>query len=146
LHEFPRERSALSQWLQYKKRQKYQWQFFSFVCSFFYILLCFYSVDNFIWALSQNILWQIDPFANAIISQITITQNAYALDFDRNTGFVYVTTDQSVEIFNSLGQLIQAIPNDNNQLSIDVSNLSTGTYFVKVHSDKGVGVSKFVKQ
>ncbi len=53
---------------------------------------------------------------------------------------------KSVEIFNSLGQLIQAIPNDNNQLSIDVSNLSTGTYFVKVHSDKGVGVSKFVKQ
>lgn len=53
---------------------------------------------------------------------------------------------KSVEIFNSFGQLIQAIPNDNNQLSIDVSNLSTGTYFVKVHSDKGVGVSKFVKQ
>lgn len=53
---------------------------------------------------------------------------------------------KSVEIFNSLGQLIQAIPNDYNQLSIDVSNLSTGTYFVKVHSDKGVGVSKFVKQ
>lgn len=53
---------------------------------------------------------------------------------------------KAVEIFNSLGQLIQAIPNDNNRLSIDVSNLSTGTYFVKVHSDKGVGVSKFVKQ
>ncbi len=53
---------------------------------------------------------------------------------------------KSVEIFNSLGQLIQAIPNDNNQLSIDIYNLSTGTYFVKVHSDKGVGVSKFVKQ
>ncbi len=53
---------------------------------------------------------------------------------------------KSVEIFNSLGQLIQAIPNDNNQLSIDVSNLLTGTYFVKVHSDRGIGVSKFVKQ
>ncbi|WP_396151268.1 T9SS type A sorting domain-containing protein [Flavobacterium sp.] len=53
---------------------------------------------------------------------------------------------KSIEIFNSLGQLVQAIPNDNNQLSIDVSNLQTGTYFVKVYSDKGVGVSKFVKQ
>ncbi|MBC8884379.1 T9SS type A sorting domain-containing protein [Flavobacterium piscinae] len=40
-------------------------------------------------------------------------------------------TLKSVEIFNSLGQLIQAIPNDNNQLSIDVSILQTGTYFVK---------------
>ncbi|MEZ4838093.1 T9SS type A sorting domain-containing protein [Flavobacterium sp.] len=53
---------------------------------------------------------------------------------------------KSVEIFNSLGQLVQAIPNENNQLNIDVSNLQTGTYFVKVYSDKGVGVSKFVKQ
>jgi hypothetical protein len=53
---------------------------------------------------------------------------------------------KSVEIFNSLGQLVQAIPNENNQLNIDVSNFQTGTYFVKVHSDKGVGVSKFVKQ
>ncbi len=53
---------------------------------------------------------------------------------------------KSVEIFNSLGQLLQAIPNENNQLNIDVSSLQTGTYFVKVHSDKGVGVSKFVKQ
>ena len=53
---------------------------------------------------------------------------------------------KSIEIFNSLGQLMQAIPNDNSQLSIEVSNLATGTYFVKVHSDKGVGVSKFVKQ
>ena len=53
---------------------------------------------------------------------------------------------KSVEIFNSLGQLLQAIPNENNQLNIDVSNLQTGTYFIKVHSDKGVGVSKFVKK
>jgi hypothetical protein len=41
---------------------------------------------------------------------------------------------------------MQAVPNDNNQLNIDVSNLQTGTYFIKVYSDKGVGVSKFVKQ
>jgi hypothetical protein len=53
---------------------------------------------------------------------------------------------KSIEIFNSLGQLMQAVPNDNNQLNIDVSNLQTGTYFIKVYSDKGVGVSKFVKQ
>lgn len=53
---------------------------------------------------------------------------------------------KSIEIFNSLGLLIQAIPNENNQLNIDVSSLQTGTYFVKIHSDKGAGVSKFVKQ
>ncbi|WP_299518912.1 T9SS type A sorting domain-containing protein, partial [uncultured Flavobacterium sp.] len=34
---------------------------------------------------------------------------------------------KSVEIFNSLGQLIQAIPNENNQLNVDVSNLQVGT-------------------
>ena len=64
------------------------------------IQIIYNSVDNFVWALSQNLLWQIDPFSNNVISQIAITQNAYSLDFDRNTGYVYVATDQSVEIFN----------------------------------------------
>lgn len=53
---------------------------------------------------------------------------------------------KSIEIYNSLGQLLLAIPNENNILNIDISHLHTGTYFVKVHSDKGVGVSQFVKQ
>lgn len=52
---------------------------------------------------------------------------------------------KAVEIFNSLGQLIQAVPNDSNLLNIDISNVQTGMYFAKVYSDRGVGISTFVK-
>ncbi len=52
---------------------------------------------------------------------------------------------KSVEIFNSLGQLIKAVPNGSNLLNIDVSNVQTGMYFAKVYSDRGAGISTFVK-
>ena len=50
----------------------------------------------------------------------------------------------SINIYNILGQLILVETNPSNQ--IDVSNLKTGNYFIKVISDKGISVGKFVKQ
>jgi hypothetical protein len=73
------------------------------------IQIIYNSVDNFVWALSQNTLWQIDPFSNVLVNQISLVQNASSLDFDRNTGYVYVATDQSVEIYN-IGSLVTTIP------------------------------------
>jgi uncharacterized repeat protein (TIGR01451 family) len=52
----------------------------------------------------------------------------------------------SISIYNTLGQLVQVIPNAKNTKTIDVSNLKSGTYFVKVISDKGASSSKFVKE
>ncbi len=51
---------------------------------------------------------------------------------------------QSVEIYNVLGQVVLAVPNNRN--AIDVSNLKTGTYFVKVNTVKGSSNTKFVKE
>jgi Leucine-rich repeat (LRR) protein len=53
---------------------------------------------------------------------------------------------KSIEIYNTLGQLLMAIPNQSNERSIDVSSLQSGTYMIKVNSDKGVSHSKFVKE
>ena len=50
----------------------------------------------------------------------------------------------SISIYNTLGQLILVETNPSNQ--IDVSNLKTGNYFIKVTSDKGASVGKFIKQ
>ena len=50
----------------------------------------------------------------------------------------------SVEIYNQLGQIIMAVTNSVN--SVDVSNLSSGTYFVKINSVKGSANAKFVKE
>ncbi|QBZ98629.1 DUF7619 domain-containing protein [Flavobacterium sangjuense] len=60
-----------------------------------------------------------------------------------------ITTKQdimisSVNIYNTLGQLVQVITNPNE--TIDVSGLKTGSYFIKIISDKGTASSKFIKE
>jgi uncharacterized repeat protein (TIGR01451 family) len=51
---------------------------------------------------------------------------------------------QSLKFYNILGQLVLDVLHP--QESIDVSNLKTGNYFIKVHSDKGMSTSKFIKE
>ena len=60
-----------------------------------------------------------------------------------------ITTKQavaisSVSIYNTLGQLVQVITNPNE--TIDVSGLKTGSYFIKIMSDKGTASGKFLKE
>jgi hypothetical protein len=52
----------------------------------------------------------------------------------------------SVEVYNTLGQLILVVANAENTSTIDVSALLSGTYFVKINTDKGVSSSKFIKE
>jgi Leucine-rich repeat (LRR) protein len=53
-------------------------------------------------------------------------------------------TINSIEIYNQLGQILMATTNAIN--SVDVSNLASGTYFVKVNTEKGSANAKFVKE
>ncbi len=50
----------------------------------------------------------------------------------------------SVNIYNVLGQLVQVNTNPNN--NIDVSALQSGSYFIKIISNKGSATGKFVKE
>ncbi|UPT70497.1 MAG: T9SS type A sorting domain-containing protein [Flavobacterium sp. JAD_PAG50586_2] len=52
---------------------------------------------------------------------------------------------KSIDVYNILGQMVIAIPNAENVTNIDVSDLTTGTYFIKVNTDKGTANTKFVK-
>ena len=54
------------------------------------------------------------------------------------------TTINSIEIYNTLGQVVLAIPNAIS--TVDVSNLQSGNYFVKVNTDLGVSNTKFIKE
>jgi len=51
----------------------------------------------------------------------------------------------TVEILNFLGQVIISQSVDKNSVGLDVSYLTNGIYFVRVTSDKGIGVKKFIK-
>ena len=53
---------------------------------------------------------------------------------------------QSIAVYNILGQMVIAIPNVKDASKIDVSNLNSGKYFVKVKSDKGSASVKFIKK
>jgi hypothetical protein len=53
---------------------------------------------------------------------------------------------KSIEIYNTLGQLLMALPNDSNERRIDVSHLTGGTYMIKVYTDQGQSHTKFVKK
>jgi hypothetical protein len=51
----------------------------------------------------------------------------------------------SVNIYNTLGQIVLVIPNAQQTKSVDVSCLKTGNYLIKINSDKGSSTVKFVK-
>jgi uncharacterized repeat protein (TIGR01451 family) len=51
----------------------------------------------------------------------------------------------SISIYNTLGQQILVIPNEQYTKQVDVSNLKTGNYFIKLTSDKGSAIGKFIK-
>ncbi|MGV9003717.1 DUF7619 domain-containing protein [Flavobacterium sp.] len=52
----------------------------------------------------------------------------------------------SIEIYNMLGQKVLAYTNSENISALDVSQLKTGTYFIKLNSDKGTVAQQFVKE
>ena len=51
----------------------------------------------------------------------------------------------SINIYNTLGQVVLVIPNAQQTKSVDVSSLKTGNYFLKIFSDQGSSSVKFVK-
>jgi Leucine-rich repeat (LRR) protein len=51
----------------------------------------------------------------------------------------------SINIYNTLGQLVLVISNAQKVSSVDVSGLTAGNYFIKINSDKGTSNTKFIK-
>lgn len=53
---------------------------------------------------------------------------------------------KSITIYDILGQLVIAIPNAENVSKVDVSKLNTGNYILKIKTEKGYSVKKFIKK
>jgi hypothetical protein len=52
----------------------------------------------------------------------------------------------TVEVLSFLGQVVITQPNMGTSAKLDISNLTNGVYFVRIVSDSGTSVKKFVKQ
>ncbi len=50
----------------------------------------------------------------------------------------------SLEIYNLMGQIVMAVPNSTE--SIDVSRLQSGSYVIKMNTEKGVSIKRFIKK
>lgn len=50
----------------------------------------------------------------------------------------------SIQIYNTIGQLVTV--QTGNALKIDVSNLKTGNYFIKINTNEGFSTSQFIKK
>jgi hypothetical protein len=53
---------------------------------------------------------------------------------------------KTINIYNTLGQMVMVVTNPENNATIDVANLKTGTYFIKVMTNKGTANTKFIKE
>lgn len=52
---------------------------------------------------------------------------------------------KSINIYNTLGQLVMVFPDAQNKKTIDVSSLKSGNYFIKFNSNKGFNTTQFIK-
>jgi hypothetical protein len=79
---------------------------------------------------------------NGFVSTFSIVPNPATDD-------IMITAKSSfnkVEIVNFLGQTVLSQSNDKDTAKVDISNLTNGIYFVRITSENGTGVQKFVKK
>lgn len=53
---------------------------------------------------------------------------------------------RSIQLYDAQGRLLQTNVINENQATIDISSKSGGIYFLKITSDKGIGVQKIIKE
>ncbi len=59
---------------------------------------------------------------------------------------IFIPEKSTIEILNINGQIIKTIESDNKQTTIDLNNLSSGVYIVKVKTDKEIVTKKIIKE
>jgi len=79
----------------------------------------------------QNVKSEFSIYPNPTSSHITISSE---VEF------------YSVEIVDLFGRIIHSQINQNNSITLDVSKYSSGIYFVRIISNDGANIQKFVKQ
>jgi hypothetical protein len=65
------------------------------------------------------------------------------------TSYVNISADfnfNAVEVLNFLGQIVVSQPVDDSKIDLDISTLTNGVYFIRIISENGANVQKFVKK
>jgi hypothetical protein len=106
---------------------------------------------------------------NSVVTGLTFYRRPITVHVDKSTGNITDYTEQindlkiypnpatnkitieslqkaTIEILNIQGQLLKTITTTGNKTNIDVSAFPIGMYFVKVKTEKGIEVKKFIKE
>lgn len=104
------------------------------------------AFDEIVLGYSTNIINQICLTESCTgLSATKISESGFAVYPNPASNVLNVDTEyENLEIFNILGEVVLSshIPN----MSVDVSGINTGTYFIKLTNKGEVAVTKFVKK
>ena len=78
-----------------------------------------------------------------------IVKNGFTIAPNPANSIIKITAEANfnrIEVINFLGQTVIAQPNSDNNTTLDISTLNNGVYFVRIVSENGTSVQKFVKQ
>ncbi|WP_462281148.1 T9SS type A sorting domain-containing protein, partial [Salinivirga cyanobacteriivorans] len=78
--------------------------------------------------------------------QSTISLNVYPNPTSDRLNIASDSSIEKVEIFNAQGQIVIQRAANADKLSLNISDLTEGTYFVRVQSNNNVGVERIIKQ
>jgi len=88
---------------------------------------------------------QMPKCEQGIVDNVKTTFNIFPNPSQGNITITSETVFNTVEMINFLGQTVLSQQCNTNELSLDLSNLNNGIYFVRITSENGVAVQKFVK-
>ena len=89
-----------------------------------------------------DITGQFSGIDDTHLASFTIVPNPAQNEITISAGVTFNT----VEVINFLGQTVISQTNNAETVKLDISNLNNGVYFVRLVSENGISVKKFVKQ
>ena len=90
----------------------------------------------------------VDSSCSLNVSDFTDTVDGLTVSPNPAHGILNLSTKNridTIEIYNLLGQLVWNMKNAQNSNAVDISGLNTGNYFIRITTDKGNIIQKFIK-
>lgn len=81
------------------------------------------------------------------VNEVTASSDIFVFPNPAGNTLTIGCNQKSVlEIINSEGQILKKLTVKDLQTAVDISNLSAGIYIIKIRTDEGIEVKKFIKQ
>lgn len=92
--------------------------------------LKFNDINNYLYSLSKNILYIIDPLLNTVVSTITLTNDAFDIEINTYNGDIYISYQNTnrIDIYNYLNVLVTTLTSGSYWISGKTYNMTFNEY------------------